>query len=107
MVNVKNKIKVTFAYKNVANIYIVYEINLSPFTQGSDLHKALVRKSLFGSVTLPVNADFDKYKYFCYGIGFDPRRKFSSSDGTEFSKNVIIFGVDMSRSAHVDNRNKI
>ena len=104
MVNVKNKIKVTFAYKNVANIYIVYEINLSPFTQGSDFK---VRKSLFGSVTLPVNADFDKYKYFCYGIGFDPRRKFSSSDATEFGKNVIIFGVDMSLSAHVDNRNKI
>ena len=32
---------------------------------------------------------------------------FSLSDGSGFGKNVIIFGADMTLSAHVDNRKKI
>ena len=43
------------------------------------------------------NADFDKYKYSGYGIGFDRHRYFCHpSGGTD--RNVIIFGVDMSSS---------
>lgn len=47
-------------------------------------------------------------KYWCngYGIGFDSRSDFSLSNG-EFGKNVIMFGVDNSYSAHVDNRQKV
>ena len=38
-----------------------------------------------------------------YGIGFDTKTSFSfPNDG--FGKNVIIFGVDMSSSVHVDNK---
>ena len=32
---------------------------------------------------------------------------FSLSDDSGFGKNVIIFGADMTLSAHVDNRKKI
>ena len=40
------------------------------------------------------------YKYSGYGIGFD--RKGSYSIGNEVGRNVIIFGVDMSSSSHID-----
>ena len=58
-------------------------------------------------VTLTKNADIDKYGYSDYGIGFDrrSRRSFSFPAGG-FGQNVLIFGVDMSFSAHIDNKKK-
>ena len=56
---------------------------------------------LFGAVTLTKNADFDKYGYFGYGTGFDRRGRFSFPGGG-YGQNVLIFGVDMSFSAHID-----
>ena len=59
----------------------------------------------FGAVTLTKNAYIDKYGYSGYGIGFDRRGSFSfSSDG--LGQSVLIFGVDMSFSAHIDNKKK-
>ena len=60
---------------------------------------------LFGAVTLTKNADNEKYKYSGYGIGFDRRSSFSFPSGG-FGQNVIIFGVDMSSSVHIDNKKK-
>ena len=60
---------------------------------------------MFGSVKLTKNADRGEYKYSGYGIGFDSRSEFSLPDGS-MGKNVIIFGVDMSSSVHIDNKNK-
>ena len=54
---------------------------------------------------LTKNADPDKYKYSGYGIGFDSRSAFSLLDGS-MGKTVIIFGVDMSSSVHIDNKGK-
>ena len=51
------------------------------------------------------NADIDKYPYSGYVIGFDRRSSFSFPGGV-FGQNVIIFGVDMSSSVHVDNKKK-
>ena len=51
------------------------------------------------------NDDIDKYGYSGYGIGFDRKSIFSFPCGG-FGQNVIIFGVDMSSSAHVDNKKK-
>ena len=45
------------------------------------------------------------YGYSGYGIGFDRKTVFSFPSGG-FGQNVIIFGVDMSSSAHVDNTKK-
>ena len=39
------------------------------------------------------------------GIGFDSRSEISFTDGS-MGRNVIIFGVGMSSSVHVDNKNK-
>ena len=51
------------------------------------------------------NADNDKHGYSEYGIGFDRRSSFSFP-GREFGQNVLIFGVDMSFSAYIDNNKK-
>ena len=64
-----------------------------------------LRNCLFGAVTLTKNADIDKYWYFDYGTGFDRRSCFSFPCG-EFGQNVLIFGVDMSFSARIDNKKK-
>ena len=52
---------------------------------------------------LTKNADIEKYGYSGYGIGFD--RSFSFSGGG-FGQNVLISGVDMSSSVHIDNKKK-
>ena len=51
------------------------------------------------------NADIEKYEYSGYGIGFDRRSSFSFPGGG-FGQNVLIFGVDISSSAHIDNEKK-
>ena len=72
-----------FTYKEVFNIYIVYEI--------TDL---ALRNSLFRAVKLTRNVDFDKYKHSGYPTGFDVRGSFSLLTGRGFSRNVIMLGVD-------------
>ena len=92
--------KITFNHGKIVNIYIVYEINKS--INISDY--PTLENCLFGAVRLTKNADIDKYKYSGYGIGFDRKGFFSIGD--EVGRNVIIFGVDMSSSSHIDNKKK-
>ena len=47
----------------------------------------------------------DQYKYSGYGIVFDRKGLFSL--GNETGRNVIIFGVDVSSSPHIDNKEKV
>ena len=65
----------------------------------------LLTNCLFGAVTLTKNTDIDNYGYPVYGIGYDRRSNFSFLGG-DFGQNVLIFGVDMSSSAHIDNKKK-
>ena len=51
------------------------------------------------------NSDINKYGYTGYRIVFDTKTSFSSSSGG-FGGNVIIFGVYMSSSVHVDSKKK-
>ena len=51
------------------------------------------------------NTDIHKYGYSGYGTGFDRRSSFSFLGGG-FGQNVLIFGADMSSSAHIDNKEK-
>ena len=67
-----------------------------PFFVGQDFTQ---ENSLFGAVKSITKADTAKYNYSGYGIGFDVR--FSLSDGSGFGKNII-FGADMSSSAHIE-----
>ena len=87
--------------KNIVNIYVVYELGAS----GASDSDPTLKNGLFGAVTLTKNADIDKYGYSGYGIGFDRRSSFSFPGGG-FGQNVLIFGADMSSSAHIDNKKK-
>ena len=83
------------------NVCIVYELGAS---SSNDIDPTL-RNCLFGAVTLIKNTDIGKYGYSGYGTGFDRRSSFSFPGGG-FGQNVLIFGVDMSSSAHIDNKKK-
>ena len=88
--------KVVFTLNNVADLFIVYELD----TCSRNLIIGFALKDcLFGSVKLNKNADPDKYKYNDCDIGFD------LTDGS-VGKNVIIFGLDISSSVHIDDKNK-
>ena len=64
-----------------------------------------LKNCLFGAFTLTKNADIDKCGYSRYGIGFDRRGSLSFSRGG-YGQNISIFGVDMSFSAHIDNKKR-
>ena len=90
-----------YTHSNKVNIYIVYELSAS----SSHNNDPILKNCLFGAVTLTKNTDIDKYKYSGYAVGFDRRSSFSFlSSG--FGQNVLIFGVDMSSSSHIDNKKK-
>ena len=82
-------------------IYIVYELGAS----SSYSDDSALKNSLFGAVKLTKNADIDKYGYSGYGTGFDRTSSFSFPSGG-FGQNLIIFGVNMSSSDHIDNKKK-
>ena len=77
--------KVTYNHGPIVNIYIII--------------------CLFGAFELTKNADIDKYKYSGYGIGFDSRGCFTHPSGGD-DRNVIIFGADLSSSAHAHNKTR-
>ena len=91
----------SYNYGSRVNICTVYEHVAS----GSNDSDPTIKKSLFGAVTLTKNAYIEKYGYSGYGIGFDRTGSFSFPGGS-FSQNVLILGVDMSSSAHIDNKTK-
>ena len=59
---------------------------------------------LLGAVKLNKAADFDKYGFNGYSIGFDTHLNFSVYD--KLGKNIIIFGVENSLSVHTYTRRK-
>ena len=92
--------KITFNHGKIVNIYILNEtersVNISSYPT--------LEICLFGAVKLTKHVDVNLYKYSGYGMAFD--RKWSYSIGNEIGRNVIIFGVDMSSSPHIDNKKK-
>ena len=92
---------VTFNHKKVENIYIVYEISKSINIS----NYSILENCLFGAVTLTKNVNINKHRYSEYGIGFDRYGSFSFPD-IRLGRNAIIFGVDMSSSKKIDNKQK-
>ena len=80
---------------------IAYELGAS----SSHVNDPTLKNCLFGAVTLTKNADIEKHGYSGYGIGFVRRSNYSVPGGG-FGQNIIIFGADLSFSAHIDNRKK-
>ena len=96
-----NQPKLQYTHGTIVNFYIVYELGAS----ASNDNDHTLKNCLFGSVTLTENADIDKYGYSGYGFGFDRSSSFLFPSGG-FGQNVLIFGVDMSSSAHIDDKKK-
>ena len=94
--------KMSYTHVKIVNIYIVYELGAS----SSHVNDPTLKDCLFGAVTLTKNADIDRYGYSGYGNGFDRRGSFSPPGGG-FGQNILISGVDMSFSAHIDNKKDI
>ena len=92
--------KITFNHGKIVNIYIAYEIersvNMSSYPT--------LENCLFDAVKLTKHIDIDLYKYSGYGIGFDKKWSYSIGDGV--SRNVVMFGVNMTLSPHMDNKKK-
>ena len=93
---------------NAINIYCVYK--LDPIASSRDT-SFTIENALFGAMQITKNAtDNSKNNYKRYGICFDERSQFGhtiTEDGrahTTNGRNVLIFGVDMSFSAHATNR---
>ena len=95
-----NRPSLAIFHGGIVNIYIVYEIA----DYFNDSSYPALENCLFGSVRLTKTVDIHKYGYSGYGIGF--YRNIFFSIGNEISKNVIVFGVDMSSSRKIDNRKK-
>ena len=94
--------KITYTHGKLVNIYIIYEMNKkdNPITNDPTLEICL-----FGTVTLTKNVNVDRYRYSGYGIGFDRKGSFSFSGGG-YGQNVLILGVEISFSSHIDKKKK-
>ena len=97
----KQSNQLTYDYGQKENVYIVYELGAS----SSNDSDPTLKNCLFGAVTLTKNADIEKYGYSGYGTEFH-RRSSLSFPGGGFCLNLLIFGVDMSSSAHIDNKRR-
>ena len=94
--------KAPFTRNSAVHLFIVYELGRSL----KYLNAVFTLKAcLFGAVKITKNSDPDEYSYWGYGIGFDSRSPFSIPN-FDWGKNDITFGVDMSSSLHIDNKNK-
>ena len=92
---------ISYTHRTIVNIYIVYELGAS----SSHNDDPTLKNCLFAAVSLTKNSDFDKYGYSGYGIWFYRKSSFSFLGGG-FGQNVTTFGVDLSYSAHIDNKKK-
>ena len=81
--------KITFTHEKTVNIYIVYEINLWNYVDSSDPETLILINTSIPDMVL----DLIQKKFFSFPTGGS-------------GKNVIIFGVDMSSSVHIDNKKK-
>ena len=97
----KQSNNLTYYYGHKVNVYIVSELGVSRSNDSDPTRK----NCLFGAVTLTKNAYIEKYGYSDFGIEFDRRSSFSFPGG-RLGQNILIFGVDMGSSAHIDNKKK-
>ena len=93
---------------NAINIYCVYQLDSIVSSRDTSF---TIQNALFGAMQITKNAtDSDKNNYKGYGICFDERSQFGhtiTENGVTYTSNgrhVLIFGADMSFSAHATNK---
>ena len=90
----KRSNKLTYDYGHRTNVYIVYELGAS----SSNDSDPTLKNCLFGAVTLTKNADIENMGILVMELYL--------IEEEVFGQNVLMFGVDMSSSAHIDNKKK-
>ena len=85
----------------IVNVYIVYELYTWPRNPSNNFK---FKNCLFGATNIVKISNKEKYVYSGYRITFDSASSWSFDD--DFTRNVIIFGVDNSSSSHSDNHKK-
>ena len=85
----------------IINIYIIYKI--TPKTVSNSF---VFKNSLFGTIKVSNTQESEKKKwqYSGYGLTSDPANTFKHPDNGKSSKNIIIFGTDLSDSKYEDNK---
>ena len=93
---------------NAINIYCVYQLDSIASSRDTSF---TIQNALFGAIQITKNAtESDKNNYKEYGICFDERSQFGhtiTENGVTYTsngRNVLIFGADMSFSAHATNK---
>ena len=93
---------------DIINIYCVYKLDQIASSRDTSF---TIQNALFGAMQITKNAtDSDKNNYEGYDICFHERSQFGhtiTEDGIPYTsngRNVLIFGVDMSFSAHATDR---
>ena len=93
---------------NAINIYCVYQLYSIASSRDTSF---TIQNALFGAMQITKNAtDSDKNNYKGHGICFDERSQFGhtiTENGVTYTsngRNVLIFGADMSFSAHATNK---
>ena len=92
----------TYTPPSRINVFIDYELDIWSRDLNSDF---TLKDCSFGRIKSAENADPNKHVVSGYGIGFHSCSEFSLPEGS-VGKNVILFGVDMSSSVHIDNKKK-
>ena len=89
---------------NAINVYCVYQLDSIASSRDTSF---TIQNALFGAMQITKNATYsDKNNYKGYGICFDERSQFGhtiTENGVTYTsngRNVLIFGADMSFSAH-------
>ena len=91
---------IAYNHEKVVNIYVVYEITNVKYN-----NNPIQKNVLFETIKLTKNADIKKYKCSGNGSGFDSQIFYDHPSGG-ISKDVIIFGVDLSSSTNTANNKK-
>ena len=90
------QVSVSFIHNTVVDLYISYELDPCSRNLNTDF---TLGNCLFGAVKVIKNADPDKCVY--------SENVFQLKFCSNWGKNIVIFGVDMSSSVHVDNKKRI
>ena len=98
-----NQKNTTFTPSNIIIYFYIYELDKWSRELNSDFNW---NDCLFVGVKLAENAEQDKDVYSGYGIGFASPPLFPLPN-FDSGKNVIIFGVDMGSSVHINNKKVI
>ena len=86
----------------VISIYVVYKLDPISSTRNTDY---TLQNALFGAMKITKNTDSSKNNYTGYGLCFHEGAEFGHTvKQGKFNRTTIIFGVDMSSSAHATNR---